>query len=213
MLPTKKLDVYSLLYFADVPPVVIHSLRELDSIESNAFPDPEPFVSESSYWFGPTGCGKTTWATNIMLASIFNTKPVPHYLQALDWKHENHIPDFQPNLDHLFVSVPRLLFDIRQSYSNQGNYSESEIFERCSEVKWLLMDDLGTEATTDWSWQMLYLIINERYNNMLTTIFTSNLSPDKLDFKLKDPRLVSRIIGMSSIHEMDNVDYRKRNCQ
>lgn len=45
----------------------------------------------------------------------------------------------------------------------------------------LILDDLGTERPSDWTFQQLYLIVNRRWLEQRPTLVTSNLAPDVLE--------------------------------
>jgi len=60
----------------------------------------------------------------------------------------------------------------------------------------LIIDDFGSEKVTDWSLEFIYRLINTRYEEVLQTIFISNLNPKELA-KVYGDRIVSRIIEMS----------------
>ena len=81
--------------------------------------------------------------------------------------------------------------------------------DRYATVQHLVLDDLGAEKSSDWATQILYLIINERYENMRPIIITSNLTIKALGTKMGDDRLSSRINGMCEIILMDGPDRRK----
>lgn len=58
----------------------------------------------------------------------------------------------------------------------------------------IILDDLGVERPHDRGQEMLYYIINERYNERRPTIATSNVSADDMAGILKiDDRIVSRL--------------------
>lgn len=71
---------------------------------------------------------------------------------------------------------------------------------RLSEVQYLLLDDLGTAKTSEWTEEVTYRLINYRYNHCLPTIITSNLparddeGPDLTDFV--GARVASRLAEM-----------------
>lgn len=71
---------------------------------------------------------------------------------------------------------------------------------RLSEVQYLLLDDLGTAKTSEWTEEITYRLINYRYNHCLPTIITSNLparddqGPDLTDFV--GARVASRLAEM-----------------
>ena len=106
------------------------------------------------------------------------------------------------------VTVPELLNDIRQSYrDNDGN--GSKLMELVKTVQVLMLDDLGTEKVSDWVQETLFVIINARYENLLTTIITTNCTPDDLEKRIGD-RSVSRIMEMCKGILLSGNDYRKR---
>lgn len=74
----------------------------------------------------------------------------------------------------------------------------------------LIFDDIGAEKLSEWVQETFYLIINKRYNDMLPTIFTSNLSVPQLAEHFGD-RITSRIVGMCDIVEIKGEDRRLTN--
>ena len=71
----------------------------------------------------------------------------------------------------------------------------------------VIFDDIGAEKLTDWVSETFYLIINRRYEEMLPTIFTSNLDIAQLAERIGD-RTVSRIVEMCDIIKLDGKDRR-----
>lgn len=112
----------------------------------------------------------------------------------------------------VFLSVSEFLVSIKQYYKksqsdpmygivkkdNTTTTFEERLMDKCKSAKLLILDDLGTGKSTDWTNEMLYSIINARYNSDLKiqkTIITSNFSPDVLKEKV-DNRIASRIFDM-----------------
>lgn len=58
----------------------------------------------------------------------------------------------------------------------------------------LIIDDLGTEFITQFTVSCLYNLINTRQNKGLSTIISTNFSPDEISRKYED-RLYSRLMG------------------
>ena len=85
-----------------------------------------------------------------------------------------------------------MLSEIKFSFKENDT---EEVLNEYEQAHLLIIDDLGAENITDWSYEMLYQIINYRYSNLLPTIFISNLSDLELEKKL-DKRIVSRIYEM-----------------
>ena len=44
----------------------------------------------------------------------------------------------------------------------------------------VVLDDLGREKASDWTGELVYALVNARYENKLPTLVTSNLSPSEL---------------------------------
>jgi DNA replication protein DnaC len=98
----------------------------------------------------------------------------------------------------IFVVVPDLLNSFRASY-NDENESEARLMHGLTECQLLVLDDLGAErhkGNDDWATEKLFSIINNRYNSMRATIFTTNCNLGGLKLKLGD-RTFSRIIEMT----------------
>lgn len=172
-------------------------------------------LNRSFYIFGPTGSGKTTLAANIMLYRLMEFVPYPDfYLQRMDLTAEGrdpswvYDPSYKPDFGLKFVSVPKLLLQIRSVFKQGSKEGEMDILEPYMKAKVLVLDDLGVEATSEYTFQTLYLLISERYNEDLQTIITSNLAPDELEAKFSDPRIVSRIVGDYKLVKLGGKDWR-----
>jgi len=100
-----------------------------------------------------------------------------------------------------------LLGELRNTFSNQ-EHTEMEIITKYSTAEYLILDDIGAEKVSDWTLQSLSIIINNRYEYLKPTIFTSNFNLDQLADKLGDDRIPSRIFGMCYVYHMKNMDRR-----
>ena len=97
-----------------------------------------------------------------------------------------------------FVTIPEMLLELRASYNpRHDGLSETGLVADYSGMPALVLDDLGAEKSTDWTWSALYAVIAARINWMRPTIVTSNLSLDEID--ALDPRLASRLAGLAVI--------------
>jgi DNA replication protein DnaC len=141
---------------------------------------------------GKTGCGKTHLAVSTLRRKI-------EHSQKLFTKY-----DFPAAL---FITVPELLFEMRQSY-NSKEVSEQEIVDKYSFVSLLILDDLGAEKTTEWAESALYLIIDRRNRDEMWTIVTSNLTLAEIEHSL-GARIASRLSDMKVVN-IKLPDYRKK---
>ena len=107
-----------------------------------------------------------------------------------------------------FITVPDLLLEIRSSFKDKSDTTEEMIINHFSKVPVLILDDLGSEKTTEFAVTTLYIIIDRRDRELLTTIITTNLSLKEIEEKL-DARIASRLSGMKTI-KINMPDYRKK---
>ena len=140
-------------------------------------------------WSKSTGSGKTSWACKIM----------SHYFRKIA---------FNTGLENegLFIYLPTFLEDLRNYYDTKDPDFE-EVLEMLKKCKLLIIDDIGSEKFTEWVRERLVSIINTRVSNGLTTLYTSNLSPEELKAELGD-RISSRILGSSGVIEITGGDRR-----
>jgi len=108
----------------------------------------------------------------------------------------------------VFITTPELLQKIRTSFNNE-DYNQNEIMDIVKTTEFLVLDDLGAEKVTDWVREQFYMIINARYENMLPTVITTNLSFNELEKQI-GKRIVSRIIEMTDGVLFEGEDYRMR---
>jgi DNA replication protein DnaC len=84
---------------------------------------------------------------------------------------------------------------------------KEETFERCEKVKFLFLDDLGTELTTDYARESLFTIFDIRCQQKKPTFITTNLNPAELKEKYGE-RVTSRFKEMCVILELKGQDKR-----
>ena len=71
-----------------------------------------------------------------------------------------------------------------------------------------MLDDLGKEKRTEWTEQILFDVINHRYEHLLPTIVTTNISPK--DFgNYVGGAVYSRFCEMCNALETGGSDHRK----
>lgn len=140
-------------------------------------------------WGKSTGSGKTSWACKIM----------SHYFRKIC---------FDTGLENegLYIFLPTFLEDLRDNYDNKDPEFE-QVLSMVKGCKLLIIDDIGAERVTEWVRERMVSIINTRVSNNLTTIYTSNLSPEELKSELGD-RISSRVLGSSQIIEITGGDRR-----
>jgi DNA replication protein DnaC len=107
----------------------------------------------------------------------------------------------------LFVTVPELLDNLRETYNKPGRNLD-EWMDMVQNAEFLVLDDLGSERTTEWVRERIFVIVNHRYREALPTVFTSNIGPKDLAEQLGE-RTASRIIAMCDWIALEGDDYRE----
>lgn len=73
----------------------------------------------------------------------------------------------------------------------------------------LLVDDLGAAKTSEWTEELTYRLVNHRYEHLLPTVFTTNLTIRDLRDALGD-RIASRLAQMTERVTLTGADRRRR---
>ena len=106
------------------------------------------------------------------------------------------------NITVIFGTLIQLLDFIKDTYKDY-NTSDKEYLDLYSSIDLLIIDDLGKEKPTEWVLEKLFLIVNNRYNNYLPIVITTNYNRNQLRERLcinKNYSIVDSII--SRLYEM-----------
>lgn len=107
-----------------------------------------------------------------------------------------------------FATSLEIYNEIKRTFDKStAEYSESQLLDSLSTAPVLIIDDFGTERSTDWQNEEMFSIVNSRYVNKKVTIFTSNVSPTSAK---ADRRITSRIEEMCYIIPFPGEDVRER---
>lgn len=116
----------------------------------------------------------------------------------------------------LFYETPDLLKVIRSTYDPAIQMTELEVLRPVMTADLLVLDDIGAERPSEWVAETMNLIVNTRYSERRTTIFTSNYpdipddsDPNSLLFRI-GARMRSRLHEMCEFIVLDAADYRER---
>lgn len=134
--------------------------------------------------FGGTGLGKTHLSSAVAGRVIQRGHDV-YYASALS----------------LFADFEMKRFGSSASASADGNIS------RYFDCDLLIIDDLGTEVTNQFTTSCLYDIINSRLNLKKPVIISTNLSQDEFRRRYWD-RITSRVLGEYSVYPFCGTDIR-----
>jgi DNA replication protein DnaC len=103
----------------------------------------------------------------------------------------------------------RLLENLRSSMdSMKGDYLQH--LKYMIDAEFLILDDVGSsKKKTDWREEVLFDLIDTRYNSMQPTIITSNFSEQEFK-EFYHPRIHSRLFSKENtiIEILDGIDFR-----
>ncbi len=103
-----------------------------------------------------------------------------------------------------YVYTPDMLDEIRSGFDSG---EARGILERYKSVPLLVLDDLGTQKTSEWVAETLDRLIDWRYLRRLPMVVTTNLPPDQLPARIGD-RLCDRQISLWCV--LDGPSYRRQ---
>ena len=168
LMKTQRFENFDLAYYADADRdamrVNLQSMRDY----AEAF---APGASENLLLIGGTGLGKTHLSTAAARRII------------------------DRGYDVLYTGAIALFAGFERQRFGQGMTEEgTDDTDRYLTCDLLIIDDLGTELTNQFTTACLYMIINERINRRLPTVINTNLTSKELKTRYAD-RIYSRLIG------------------
>ncbi|HUP46481.1 MAG TPA: ATP-binding protein [Thermoanaerobaculia bacterium] len=114
----------------------------------------------------------------------------------------------------LFSNFQDLIQEIQASFDSDHVPRKSELLQPLLDADLLVIDELGSQKPTTWVQDILYYVINSRYNEEKATIFTTNYF-DVADGKRESladrigARLRSRLFEMAWRYEIKGDDHRR----
>lgn len=116
----------------------------------------------------------------------------------------------------MFGTLINLLNEVKDTYTME-NKTESFIIEKYSKVPLLIIDDLGKERPSEWTLEKLFTIINNRYENNLPVVITTNYNIERLreglasnvNYEIADS-IISKLYEMCKGINLSGKDKRKK---
>lgn len=169
LIKTQSFHTFSLDFYENHDKIIMEQNLNILMDFSNRFTRAN---GESFLFFGSTGLGKTHLSTAVALELI------------------------QKGFDVVYNSTQQIMSDFETVRFSSKAVSDADFpdLSRYTEADLLIMDDLGTEMTTQYTLSCLYNIMNVRINRRLSTIISTNLTQKELRDRYAD-RITSRLFG------------------
>jgi DNA replication protein DnaC len=146
--------------------------------------DPNQLDLAKGYFIhGKQGCGKTVKAIQFAKA----------------WLKKNEINEELETNYVKFINFLDVVKTARKTFlEGEDGWNARRQMEDLFEYDLLIIDDLGTEKQTDFVQEMVYDLINHRYEHLKQTVITSNFTVQEISEKYH-ARIASRIAEMCDI--------------
>jgi DNA replication protein DnaC len=140
---------------------------------------------------GTIGVGKTHQSYGV-LRSVIATARIGKYLTRI------HVPTWEA------IGAA----DMYASMRPRNGVDTEAVMDRYRNVDVLMLDDLGAAKASEWVEEVTYRIISGRYDDMRSSIYTSNVPKDQIKHVLGD-RIASRLAETCQIVTMTGPDRRR----
>jgi DNA replication protein DnaC len=134
-------------------------------------------TGEGAAFLGTVGTGKTTLAMVIAAHAVRAERSVAVY------------------------ATHRLLDEIRATFNPDSHISTVALVDRISSVDLLVLDDIGVPKPTEWALETLYSIVNTRYEDERSIVFTANVEPSDASGYI-NPMSLSASLGERTISRL-----------
>ncbi|MBE6538665.1 MAG: DNA replication protein DnaC [Ruminococcaceae bacterium] len=183
LMQTQTFEAFSLDYYRSKPENYEKMKHNFDTLKNFA----ENFSSSSPVnlaLFGGTGLGKTHLSTAAAKTVI------------------------DKGYDVLYVTAVGMLSDFEKERFGVG-YSDTDVgsLARYYDCDLLIVDDIGTEVSNQFTVSVIYNVINTRLAKKKSTVISTNLTPAELRQRYWD-RIASRIFGEYTPLLFEGVDVR-----
>ncbi len=183
LLRTQSFDNFTLDYYKN-DPVIYRRMEQIKRIMQSYAETFGAGQSGNLVLFGGTGLGKTHLSSAVARVVI------------------------ERGYDVYYNSAVGMLSDFEfQRFGNGSGEDSGQGTDRYFDCDLLIIDDLGTEVTNQFTTSVLYNLINTRLNRGMATIISTNLTQQDFQARYWD-RITSRVLGEYRILPFLGTDIR-----
>ena len=132
---------------------------------------------------GNRGCGKTQLGVSLLMSGL------------------------NSGLSSKFVSITRLLMEIKATYTKGSSETEIQVMDRYTRFQLLVIDEFSRRTEKDWNDQLLFELLNARYNAQRGTLLISNDTRDGFSSSV-GPSIMSRMTETGGVIECNWPSFR-----
>jgi DNA replication protein DnaC len=167
---------------------------------------------------GPAGVGKSHLAAAVLRAMYEAARAKHDALPLVEKPWDVSMPPYlrgrmtkgaEPPALPEWQNVAALIVGMRSDFDRDRDEREwtGRGEELAQHPALVVLDDLGREKISDWTGETIYTLVNGRYESMLPTIVTSNLTGPELTANGYWP-VISRLAEGGALVEMAGPDHR-----
>ena len=106
-----------------------------------------------------------------------------------------------------FLTATEFFVEVKDTYHRDTTKTEKDVLARFKQYRLLVVDEVGKRGQSEWENNLLFEVINSRYNAMLDTVIMDNNEMEAFK-RLIGPSLVSRLNETGNIIVCDWPSYR-----
>jgi DNA replication protein DnaC len=107
-----------------------------------------------------------------------------------------------------YITAMEFFMSIKATYRDGSGKSEQQVIDEYRAKKLLVIDEIGKRGQTDWENNLLFELINRRYNDMSDTLVIDNSAPAEFVAAI-GPSIASRMNECGGIIECKWESFRK----
>lgn len=107
-----------------------------------------------------------------------------------------------------YINAVDLINEIKDSFSTEVKITTKAVLDRYRESEFLFIDDIDKLNSTDYVRELIYSIVNARYESERPVVMSSNNSIDVLDEKFFGEAVVSRLLEKSTLIQFTSKNAR-----